>query len=101
MLTHFAMSESEDLIPSIGYLAACPLCEEEIGCLYNLILARLCQVAILTDIVLRTKQRNLNAYLASIPGPAWKFMEDLVNTPREEVNRIWSKARKKSAVDIS
>ena len=39
----------------------------------------------------------MNAYLASIPGPAWKFMEDLVNTPREEVNRIWSEARKKSA----
>ena len=55
----------------------------------------------MTEIVLRTKQRNLNAYLASIPGPAWKFMEDLVNTPREEVNRIWSEARKKSAVDFS
>jgi len=112
MLADCATSESEDPVASIdpiasigpilcGYVAACPLCEEEIGCLYDLILARLCQVAVLTEIVLRTKQRNLNAYLASIPGPAWKFMEDLVNTPKEEVNRIWSEARKKSAVDFS
>ena len=58
------------------------LCEEEIRCLYDLILARLCQIAALTNVVLRIKQRNLNPY-------TWKFMEDLLNTPREEVNRIW------------
>ena len=104
MLADCATSESEDPIASIGpilcgYVAACPLCEEEIGCLYDLILARLCQVAVLTDVLLRTEQKN--AYLASIPGPAWKFMEDLVNTPREVVNRIWSEARRKCAVDFS
>jgi len=44
------------------------LCEEDIRCLYDLILARLCQVAALTNVVLRTKQRNLNPYIASIPG---------------------------------
>ena len=39
------------------------LCEEEIRCLYDLILARLCEVAALTNVMLRTKQRNLNPTL--------------------------------------
>ena len=35
------------------------LCDEEIRCQYDLILTRLCQVTALTNVVLRTKQRNL------------------------------------------
>ena len=48
------------------------LCDEEIRCLHDLILARLSQVAELTNVVLSTKQRNLKPYLASIPGSSWK-----------------------------
>ena len=46
------------------------------------ILTRLCHVATLTNVVLRTMLPSLP--LASILGPAWKFMEDLLSTPREE-----------------
>ena len=97
MLANCAMSEIKDPVCSTGpvlcgYLAAFPLSEEEIGCLYHLILARLCQEAVLSDIQLMKDPRN--SYLASIPGPAWKLAEELVNTPKEEVDRIWAEARK-------
>ena len=101
MLANCAMSEIEDPIRSTGpvlcgYLAAFPLSEEEIGCLYYLILARLCQEAVLSDIQLMKDPRN--SYLASIPGPAWKLAEELMNTPKEEVDRIWAEARKQWTV---
>ena len=35
-----------------------------------------------------------NSYLASIPGLAWKLAEELMNAPKEEVDRIWAEARK-------
>ena len=97
MLANCAMSEVEDPVRSIGpvlcgYLAAFPLSEEEIGCVYHLILARLCQEAVLSDIQLMKDPRN--SYLASIPGPAWKLAEELMNTPKEEVERIWAEERK-------
>ena len=97
ILTSYALSEIEDPIRSLGlilcgYLAAFPLSEEEIGCLYHLILARLCQEAVLSDIQLIKDPRN--NYLDSIPGPAWKLAEELVNTPKEEVDRVWAEARK-------
>ena len=78
MLTHFAMSESEDPIPSIGpilcgYLAACPLCEEEIGCLYDLILARLCQVGVVLKPGTERNERNSRFVAETKIGPIFVF----------------------------
>ena len=103
ILTSYALSEIEDPVHSTGpvlcgYLAVFPLSEEDIGCLYHLILARLCQQAVLSDIQLIKDPRN--SYLASIPGPAWKLAEELVNTPKEEVDRIWAEARMQWAVSL-
>ncbi len=94
----YIMLENTNPIPLVGpmlcgYLEAFPLSEEEVDCLYYVALARVCQSAVLGEH--QFAQEPLNTYLLTTPAKAWRLIEEMLGTSKEEVDRIWAEARKK------
>ena len=81
-----------------GYLKAFPLSEMELDCLYYVVLARLCQSAVNGEY--QFKQEPWNTYLLLTPVHAWKVIEEMLETSKDEVDRIWAEARSKNAEDF-
>ena len=75
-----------------GYLQAFPMSEEELDCLYYCVLARLCQSAVVGEH--KFKQEPWNTYLLTTPAKAWRVMEVIFATTKDEVDRLWTHAIK-------
>ena len=82
-----------------GYLHAFPLGKEDIDCLYYAVLARLCQAVTVTEY--QYSQEPWNSYLGGLTEPAWELIDELVGTPKEEVDRVWSYALNKTPNDYA
>ena len=83
-----------------GYIHAFPLSQQELDCLYYLVLARLTLVAVVTEHNYK-QQEEVNMYLCKIVDSAWQMAEELLKKPKEEVDRIWTDAMKKTVDDFS
>ena len=81
-----------------GYLQAFPMSAEELDCLYYCVLARLVQTATMGEYLFQ--QEPWNAYLLTTPAKAWHVMEELLATPKDEVDKMWSDARQKTIEDF-
>ncbi len=81
-----------------GYLQAFPMSEEELDCLYYCVLARLVQTATMGEYLFQ--QEPWNAYFLTTPAKAWRVMEELLATPKDEVDKMWTDARQKTAEDF-
>ena len=93
----YAMVENENPLqlscPMLsGYLQAFPMSEEELDCLYYCVLARLCQSAVVGEH--KFKQEPWNTYLLTTPAKAWRVMEVIFATTKDEVDRLWTHAIK-------
>ena len=77
-----------------GYLGAFPLSREELECLYYIILARLCLGAVMTSI--QFQREPWNGYVGGLAGPSWQFAEELLKTPKEDVDRMWAEVNMKN-----
>ena len=64
----------------------------ELGCLYYVVLARLCQSAILGEY--SYKQEPWNTYLLTTPTHAWKMIEEMLDMGKQAVDTIWEDATK-------
>ena len=73
-----------------GYLQAFPMTEEELDCLYYCVLARLVQTAVLGEY--QFKEEPWNAYLLTTPAKAWRVMEEILATPKDKVDKMWTNA---------
>ena len=72
-----------------GYTNALPLSDEELDCLYYIIMARCYQSAI--NGAYRFKQEPWNTYLLKSPSKSWRLMEFLLENSKVEVDRLWAK----------
>lgn len=94
------LSNSKDPICVIGpmlcagYLEAFHLSREELGCLYYIILARLCLGAVMTSI--QFQREPWNSYVGSLASPSWQFAEELLKTPKEDVDQMWAEVKMKN-----
>lgn len=70
-----------------GYNSILPLSKEEFDSLYYLVLARCCHSAI--NGALQFKAEPWNDYLLTSPKKAWKVIDELLDTPKEQVDRVW------------
>ena len=91
----YAMVENENPLqlsrPMLsGYLQAFPMSEEELDCLYYCVLARLCQSAMVGEYKFR--QEPWNTYLLTTPAKAWHVMREILATPINEVDRMWTES---------
>ncbi len=77
-----------------GYSQEFELSKEEMGFLYYAVMARCCQVAMVSEV--QYKNEPWNDYLVSSIEPRWKVIELLLSTTKAEVDRIWSGAMGKS-----
>ncbi len=73
-----------------SYLEFFPLSSEEISCLYNLVLGRCCQTAVLGEIAY--KAEPWNTYLLETPEDAYKLIDILLAMGKEKVDKVWSEA---------
>ena len=71
-----------------GYTDAFPLSREELDCLYYIVMARCCQSAL--NGTYSFKQEPWNTYLLITPAKCWTLIELLLNTCKEEVDRLWT-----------
>ena len=71
-----------------GYLDAFPLSRDEVDSLYYLVLARCCQTAVLGEHQFSIEPWN--DYLLTTPAKAWKLIEALLGTPKDEVDKVWA-----------
>ena len=71
-----------------GYLNAFPLSRDEVDSLYYLVLARCCQSAVLGEHQFSIEPWN--DYLLTSPAKAWKLIEALLGTPKDEVDKVWA-----------
>lgn len=72
-----------------GYTDAFPLSSEEIESLYYITMARCCQSAL--NGTNSFKHEPWNTYLLITPAKCWKLIELMLNTSKEEVDKIWAK----------
>ena len=72
-----------------GYTNALPLSDEELDCLYYIIMARCCQSALNGTYCF--KQEPWNTYLLTSPAKSWGLMEFLLKTSKAEVDKLWAK----------
>ena len=80
-----------------GYLRSFPISEEELDCLYYCVLARHCQSAVVGAYMF--KQDPSNAYLMTTPTKAWRVIKKMLATSKDDVDKMWADARKKSMED--
>lgn len=64
-----------------------PLSAEELDCLYYLVLARCCQTAL--NGIRAHKVEPWNSYLLTTPQKSWVLIDQLLNTPKHEVDGTW------------
>lgn len=70
-----------------GYTHEFSLTQEELSSLYSVVMARCCQLAMVS--VLNGKKDPCNAYLARVIDLSWKAVEFLVGFDKTEVDRVW------------
>jgi len=70
-----------------GYLDAFPLSRDELGCLYYVVLARMCQSAVSGEY--RFIQEPWNAYLLTTPAKAWRVINLMLTLTKDRVEEIW------------
>ena len=73
-----------------GYQHTFPLNPTELGCLYYVVLTRLCLSATLC--YTSYQQEPSNTYLLSGVNGFWELAEELLSIPKEQVDIIWKKA---------
>jgi len=59
-----------------------------------IILARLCLGAVMTSI--QFQREPWNSYVGSLASPSWQFAEELLKTPKEDVDRMWAEVKMKN-----
>ncbi len=99
----YAMVENENPLqlscPMLsGYLQTFPMSEEELDCLYYCVLARLCQSAVVGEH--KFKQEPWNTYLLTTPAKAWQVMGVIFATPRNEIEKLWARARQMQSESV-
>ena len=93
LLACFSESPDKDpiteAVPVIaGYTKAFPLPELDLKCLYPAVLARVCQVAVLTEVCAAPN----NPYTAEILVEYWRGLEGLMKRSKSEADRLWRTA---------
>ncbi len=96
MLAHL-MQDQEDPVrfacPLVsGYLHAFPLDDNELECLYHLVLARLCLASTMSEY--QYSQEPWNSYLGEKITSGWELVHMLLSNPKEAVDGMWSEAWK-------
>lgn len=76
-----------------GYMNAFPLSRAELGCLYYVVLARMCVVAVAAEMNLESDPTN--SYLRELVRQSWRAAELFYKHPKEEVDKLWTDAIKK------
>ncbi len=81
----------EFVVPLIhGYHDTLPLCEDELNCLYYLVLARCCLLALNCEIFY--KAEPWNDYIKVKIDKNWKLVHLLLSMSKDEVVRTWKEA---------
>lgn len=70
-----------------AYNTIFPLTAEELDSLYYLVLARCCQTAL--NGMRSFKVEPWNTYLLTTPQKSWILVDELLKTPKEQVDKIW------------
>ena len=76
-----------------GYMHAFPLSSAELGCLYYVVLARMCVTAVATE--LNHQADPSNSYLGEIVRRSWRAAEMFYKHPKQEIDKLWTDAIKK------
>ena len=79
-----------------GFLQAFPLSDDELGCLFPSVLARLCVVAVVVEDTCTADHSQDQAHLRGASMPFWNLLDKLLTHGREKVNGVWMKARGRS-----
>lgn len=84
-------SNSVELVGPIisGYNSVLPLSEDELDCLYYLVLARCCIAGVNGEICY--KAEPWNDYVLMSAGKSWLLVDELLAISKEEVDRVWRK----------
>lgn len=84
-------SSSVELVGPLisGYNNILPLSEEEMDCLYYLVLARCCLSGVNAEIC--NKAEPWNDYILTSACNCWLLVDELLAISKEEVDRIWQK----------
>ena len=80
-----------------GYCQEFHLSEDECGCLYQLVMARCCQLGMVTGE--QYKREPWNQYLLLSLDPPWRVVDLLLRTEQQDVVRVWVSAIGKSVDD--
>ena len=72
-----------------AYNSVFPLSAQELDCLYYLVLARCCQVAI--NSVQCFSAEPWNSYMIDRNDQKWRLIDYMLSVPKSEVDRIWSR----------
>ena len=70
-----------------GYNSVLPLREEELDCLYYLVLARCCQSGINGEICF--KKEPWNNYLLTTVHKCWLLVDELLDMSKESADKVW------------
>lgn len=90
----------ELVVPLIaGYCGQFELSKEELCCLYDAVMTRCCQMAMVSGV--QYKNEPWNGYLQACIEPRWKVIELLLTVPKAEVERIWCSAIGKTIDDYT
>ena len=73
-----------------GYNCAFPLSSEELGCLYYIVLARMCVAAVATELNLQVDPGN--GYLREVVQRSWTAAQVLFKHPKQKVDKLWTDA---------
>ena len=79
-----------------GYTHAFPLSSEELGCLYYVVLARMCVAAVATELNFQADPQN--RYLGDIVRQSWRAAEVFFKYPKEHLDKLWMDAVKKDII---
>ena len=79
----------------VGYTYAFPLSNEELGCLYYVVLARMCVAAVATELNLQTDPGN--GYLREVVQQSWRAAQVFFSHPKEKLDELWTDAIKEAA----
>lgn len=73
-----------------GYNCAFPLSSEELGCLYYVVLARMCVAAVATELNLQADPGN--GYLQEVIQQSWRAAQVFFKHPKQKLDKLWADA---------
>lgn len=82
-----------------GYNQAFPLSQVEMKCLFSVVMARCCQLGMVSGVCYKNEQWN--SHIAVYVDSSWRAMELLLSVSKPEIDRMWGGAVGKTLDDYN